>query len=133
MVDDTTVTYENSTVIAPNVVASIFSNGKIAATGQSEPIYIGGSQKLLLMITLGAKTSTPNITFHIKVFDNNTNDIVGLYDYTSSALSTGEETTAVTVDESSETPLGNYIEVSWTGTLTETKYFSGCYIKLIAK
>ena len=133
MVDDTAVIYTNNTVTAPKVVAIIFNGTTIDAVGQSEPIYIGGSTHVMLSIVLGVETGIGSVKFHIKPCLS-TGALVGAYDYASSEM-TAAGTEAVVVDEASATPLGDYVEISWStaGTLSAAHCFTLSTVKIIAK
>lgn len=131
MTFSTTITYDTNSVKTPLVVANIVNNQTLNDTGTSGPIYIGGSTHLLLIVTLGTKTSTPDVTFAIQPV-NSAGTQVGSFSYATASL-TDAGVTGKAVDEASTTPLGDYVAVVWTGTLTGTKYFANTYIKLIAK
>ena len=131
MTFSTTITYDANSVKTPLVVANIVNNQTLNDTGTSGPIYVGGSVHLLLIVTLGTKTSTPDVTFSIRPV-NSAGTQVGSFSYDTASL-TDAGVTGKAVDEASTTPLGDYITVVWTGTLTGTKYFANTSVKLIAK
>ncbi len=127
----TTVTYDNNTVEAPKVVANIVHNETLNDTGTSGAIYIGGSTHVLLIITLGTETGTADVTFSIQPV-NSAGKQVGSFSYDTASL-TAAGVTGKAVDEASTTPLGDYVAVVWTGTLTGAHYFAASSVKLIGK
>jgi len=133
MVDDTTVTYTSNTVRAPLVVATVFNGTTISAIGQSEPIYIGGSIHLLLIVTLGTEVGNGSVKFHIKPCTSD-GTLIGAYDNATAEL-TSAQTVGLAIDETSTTPLGEHVEISWStaGTLDIDNKFTLSTVKIVAK
>jgi hypothetical protein len=131
MTFSTTITYDTNSVKTPLVVANILENETLNDTGTSGAIYIGGSTHLLLIVTLGTETGTADVTFKIQPV-NAAGTQVGSFSYDTASL-TAAGVTGKAVDEASTTPLGDYVAVVWTGTLTAEHYFAASSVKLIAK
>ncbi len=132
MVADTVVTYNINTVRAPLVSAVIFDDADVVAAGQSEPIYIGGSTHLLLLVSLtDAVVGAGKIQFHIDVLEPDSATIMFTHDGVEKVA--GKEIDVIAVDESSTTPLGDWVQVSWEGTLAAETHFPGTFVRLIAK
>jgi len=135
MVFDTNITYDANVVRAPLVIAQIIDNETLNDVGTSGLIYVGGSTHLLLMVTLGTKTEagTASVKFHIYPVDA-VGTAIGAFDYATAEL-VAAGVVGVAVDETSTTPLGDYVAVVWTtaNSLNATNYFAASSVKLIAK
>jgi len=133
----TNVTYDANVVRAPLMVANILDEEDLNDVGSSGAIYVGGSTHLLLIVTLGTKVQTAGTTsvkFHIYPVDA-AGTAIGAFDYATAEL-VAAGVVGVAVDETSTTPLGDYVAVVWdtANSLADaTNEFLASSVKIIAK
>ena len=105
----------------------LINNQTINSPGNSETVEISGAEHVDVLIVVGTATGTPSITFHLNVVEQTSGQTIRSYD---GSNLTASGTDYITVDGLT---LGDRVQVSWDGTLDGSNYFSGVYVRLIAK
>jgi len=105
----------------------IKNNETIDAAGESETYNIGAAKHVDVLIYVGAVTGSPSITFHLQVIEPTSGKVIRTYD---GSQLTAEGADYITVDGLT---LGTHVKVTWDGTLDSSNYFSGCFVRIVAK
>jgi len=106
----------------------ILNNVTIDSAGESDILNIRGAKHVDVLIYVGAPTGSPNITFHLQVIEPTSGKVIRTYDGTNL---TTEGSDYITVGDSGT--LGTHVKVTWDGTLDSSNYFSGCFVRIVAK
>ncbi|RLF64173.1 MAG: hypothetical protein DRN30_05715 [Thermoplasmata archaeon] len=114
-------------VTRPLVDVVVLNGDRVDSAGSSGQIYIGGARHVDVMISVGTKTGSPSIQFHLDVIDEVSGATIRTYD--GNTLSDAG-TDYITVDGLT---LGTAVQVRWDGTLDGSNYFDGVYCRVVAK
>ena len=114
-------------LINPLVDTLILNNATIDAAGESDVIEIKGAKHVDVLIYVGTPTGSPSVTFHLQVIEPTSGKVIRTYD--GNTLS-AEGADYIMVDG---LMLGTHVKVTWDGTLDASNYFSGCFVRLVAK
>jgi len=114
-------------LLDPIVDELIKNNETIDAAGESSVYNIRGAKHVDVLIYVGTPTGSPSITFHLQVIEPTSGKVIRTYD--GSSL-TAEGPDYITVDGLT---LGTHVKVTWDGTLDTSNYFTGCFVRIVAK
>ena len=116
-----------SKLLDPVLDELIKNNETIDAAGESSVYNIRGAKHVDVLIYVGATTGSPSITFHLQVIEPTSGKVIRTYD---GSQLTAEGADYITVDGLT---LGTHVKVTWDGTLDTSNYFSGCFVRIVAK
>jgi hypothetical protein len=126
-IEDSTGATINPDTIDPIVDTLLLSGAVIDSSSNSGNVDIKGARHVDVLIYVGAATGSPSITFYLDVIEPASGETIRSYS-SDTLLAAGA--TWITVDN---LLLGTTVRVRWTGTLDALNYFSGCYVRLVAK
>jgi len=112
---------------APLLDKLILNDATIDSAGESDILKIKGAKHVDVLIYVGAPTGSPSITFHLQVIEPSSGKVIRTYD---GNQLTAEGADWITVDGLT---LGTHIKITWDGTLDSSNYFSGCFVRVVAK
>ena len=124
---DITLSALRDYLIDPIVDDLILNNATIDSAGESDIYNIRGAKHVDVLIYVGAPTGSPSITFHLQVIEPTSGKVIRTYD---GNQLTAEGADWITVDGLT---LGTHVKVTWDGTLDASNYFSGCFVRIVAK
>jgi len=124
---DIALSAHRDALLDPVLDQLILNNATIDSEGESNILNIRGAKHVDVLIYVGAPTGSPNITFHLQVIEPTSGKVIRTYD---GNQLTGEGADWITVDGLT---LGTHIKVTWDGTLDSSNYFSGCFVRIVAK
>jgi len=124
---DLAITALRDALLDPVLDQPILNNATIDSAGESDILNIRGAKHVDVLIYVGAPTGSPDITFHLQVIEPTSGKVIRTYD---GNQLTGEGADWITVDGLT---LGTHIKVTWDGTLDSSNYFSGCFVRVVAK
>jgi len=125
---DIALSAHRDALLDPILDQLILNNATIDSAGESDILNIRGAKHVDVLIYVGTPTGSPNITFHLQVIEPTSGKVIRTYDGTNL---TTEGSDYITVGDSGT--LGTHVKVTWDGTLDSSNYFSGCFVRIVAK
>ena len=127
---DSTLTALRDALLDPILDELILNNETIDSSGESAVLNIRGAKHVDVLIYVGTPTGNPSITFHLQIIEPTSGKAIKVYDGNNL---TAEGPDCITIDGSNGSTLGTHIKITWDGTLDSSNYFSGCFVRVVAK
>ncbi len=105
----------------------VLNNATVDSSGNSDNLVINHAKVVEVLIVVGTPTGSPSITFYLDVLEPTSGKVIKSY---SSSNLTAEGTDYIYV---ANDLLGNTVRVRWDGTLDASNYFSGVFVRVVAK